>query len=75
MPPKGYRGKEGKGKATSTLVTEPIQSELPKTEADWNSIQTEKAKRICKIIAFIEQEEDIIEFLIRSEVPYSNEYH
>ena len=34
MPPKGYRGKEGKGKAPSTLVPEPIQSELPKTEAD-----------------------------------------
>ena len=67
MPPKGTRGKKGKGKTVLSQEPEPVQPEPTPEETD-DSYPSEKAKRKT-VTAFSEQQkEEIIEFLKSNEV-------
>lgn len=71
MPPKGPRGKKGKGKAAQHLEPEPVHPEPAAEEAE-DTTPTQKAKRKKTVTAFTEkQKEEIIEFLMTNEVLYS----
>ena len=71
MPPKGTRGKKGKGMAAPPPEPEPVQPEPAPEEAE-ETTPTQKAKRKKTVTAFTEkQKEEIIEFLMRNEVLYS----
>ena len=70
MPPKGSKGKKGKGKALPPTVLEPPQVEPAQKEVDKTT--NVKAKKKKTLTTFNKQKkEEIIEFLWQNEILYS----
>ena len=59
MPPKGTRGKKGKGKAIPSQESEPVQPEPAPEETD-DSYPSEKVKKKKTVTAFSEQQKEAI---------------
>ena len=70
MPPKGSKGKRGKGEALPPPVLEPPQSEPAQKEVDMTTNVKATKKKV--VTTFNEQQkEEIIEFLWQNEILYS----
>ena len=70
MPPKGSKGKKGKGKALPLTVLEPPKLEPAQKEVDKTTNVKGKKKKV--VTTFNEQlKEEIIEFLWQNEILYS----
>ena len=70
MPPKGSKGKKGKGKALPPPVLEPPQLESAQKEVDKTTNVKAKKKKV--VTTFNKQEkEEIIEFHWQNEILYN----